>query len=280
MDALFALCLTPHNGRVLAFGAVSNEILAEPMMWFPLAVPQISYIVPVSSTMYSADSPFEMNASTALVDSGTTLLNLREATAYEIERRMEQNLCNAIGDCRENWIHAPGCYAEEVFPLEHLPTLKFELVGDQNMMLELEPQVYILVDTVANSETLRCVGFEGTQDQLIFGAVVLSKYATAYDLLGGRVGFATAASGCRSSTPVVETCACSMAVGTCLVEVIAGLCGEEGCVRMYCDRGGELTCEVQKKEDLQKCDGESSGDVDSAYMCCARENGTVVVQTS
>jgi len=282
LDDIFALCLTRSNsGSILGIGGAPAEILAEPLKWFPFTTGPagLYYLAPVASTMYVGDSPLEMNSvSTSLVDSGTTLLNLPSTVMHQVERMIEEQLCDEAGLCAEDWIHGSQCYFEAALPFEHLPTLRFELVGDQNMMIELEPQVYIFEST-SGDETARCIGFEDTLDRLTFGVIALQKYATVFDRAEKRVGFATAAAECGSLTPVVETCTCSTDPGTCLVEIGNGLCDEAECMRLYCDLGGDMTCEVRSKDVLKKCD-QSSSEPESGSVCCTRVSGTVVVQNS
>eukprot|EP00183_Erythrolobus_madagascarensis_P004635 CAMPEP_0185857256 /NCGR_PEP_ID=MMETSP1354-20130828/29410_1 /TAXON_ID=708628 /ORGANISM="Erythrolobus madagascarensis, Strain CCMP3276" /LENGTH=617 /DNA_ID=CAMNT_0028559523 /DNA_START=216 /DNA_END=2070 /DNA_ORIENTATION=- len=76
-----------------------------------------------------------------------------------------------------------------------------------------------------------------------------------------------------AATPMADTCDCSRASGTCLFEIEAGVCEEDGCDRLFCDVDGELTCEVREKDVLVTCDGSVDGGI-----CCTRETGTVVVE--
>jgi len=277
LDDIFAICLTQDSGGVLALGGIPDGALAEPLKWFPYRSGSELYLVDVSSTMYIGDVPVQMNPDMiALVDSGTTELNVPASVAHEFERIVEEQLCEEIGYCLQDWIRVNECYSEDLLPLAHLPTLTFELLGDQNMLIEVEPEFYIGKFRV-NGDMKHCIGIQSTfENDVIFGDVVMRKYATVYDRAENRVGFAAAAAGCGSSTPGAVSCSCTMAAGMCLTEVVDGICEETECVKMYCDIFGDLNCELRSKDVLSRCDHDSSVQQGES-VCCNRVNGTVVV---
>jgi len=281
LDDVFALCVTPKNGGVLAIGGVPDEILAEPLTWIPYpATPFYDfYDVSLSPTMFVGDIAVQMhNVTRARVDSGEPDLLLPAFVLAQVEPLIEENVCNAGGLCTSGWFRAGKCYEESAPPFVYFPSLTFELVGDDDQVLQivLEPEVYLLN---YSSEVL-CVGFrEGDGDLITFGDTVLAKYATVYDRAQKRMGFATAAADCGRGTPVVDTCTCSMDPGLCLFELDDGACEETECSKMYCDLSGDFSCEVQQKDVLKRCSNDASQE-EGATLCCTRESGTVVVQKS
>lgn len=134
---------------------------------------------------------------TAIVDTGTTLIVTSIRTFNAIKSYLQQHFCNVPELCHtDSWFQSGMCVNLSDNDLLLLPTFTFVL--DSNIQLQLRPQDYML-SYKRGKRQYRCVGImgmDGLGGMVVLGNTLMQRYVTVYDRRGGRIGFALAAPRC------------------------------------------------------------------------------------
>lgn len=201
----FSICITGQGGK-LVLGAFEKSLAAGEMKYVPMALsdPPTFYTVNVTNYMTVGGRRVGVpNLRAGIVDSGTTLVVVSQATFVVLLKHIIQFNCDIPGLCNTDrpWFMPAACVKLPEEYLAKMPNITFHVTGDGTTLdLELRPDDYMLKMTGEKRE-YRCVGImamkqmqEGTD--IIFGNTVMQRYVTHYDRKNKRMGFAPSAAGC------------------------------------------------------------------------------------
>lgn len=204
---IFSICITYDSGR-LVLGEFDPSLSSQKeIAWVPLHLssPPTFYSFPVKGDLLVGGKPLALpDYSTAIVDSGTTLIVFSSATFNTFKAHLLSNYCEVPGLCPgkdgsddDTWFQAAHCTQLRDKDRLKLPTVTFQLEG---FNLEMTPSDY-LINYASKGPEFWCVGIMSLDSMsggvdVILGNTVMKKYVTVYDRENSKVGFSLSDTNC------------------------------------------------------------------------------------
>ena len=212
----FSICMTSHHGKLTLGGIDPSTIarntsiqyaqllLSNPPKYYRVA---LNGHITLTDHFEGRDKSHQLklpNFRRAIVDTGATLILISTHAFSTLKAHFQKHYCDVPELCGTNsWFKNGMCVSLSVEDLQKLPTLSFQVGGnnDENVKLEFEPWEY-MIEYKRDGKRFRCIGImglDGLGGLVILGNTVMQKYVVVYDRQNGRIGFAKAAKKCGQS---------------------------------------------------------------------------------
>ena len=157
---------------IVTLGGVATDKFNGSIVWSPIVTSAGHWVLQLNSITLGGNSISTRSASSAIIDTGTTLVYL------------PTDMFNAINDAMGATINSDGTASIPCSGIKKLPTITFNL---GNTQISLAPEKQILA---IGRQCFTIFSPADGSDQLLIGASLLRHVYTVFDYDNARIGFA------------------------------------------------------------------------------------------